>query len=210
MWSTAGTPALVFAACVSLAPVVRAQTAPPASQVTIRSLEWAGSGCPPGSVEGSVASDAKAFSLLFSQYQASVGPGIPIGESRKNCNLLLRLKFPQGWSFTILNVDYRGYASLDNRVRGTQRSGYFFEGQFPSGALRSDLVGPFDDNYEVRDRLGLDTVVWSPCGVDRALNINTEVRVNNRSNPRGSGLITTDNITGELTHVYGLQWRRCP
>lgn len=183
--------------------------APPANEVTIQSISWAGSGCPPGSVQGSMAPDAQAFSLLFSQYIASAGPGIPVTQNRKNCDLLVRLRFPQGWSFSVFTVDYRGYATLDARVRGTQRSAYFFEGQFPSAALRTDLVGPYDANYEIRDTLGLSAVVWSPCGAARALNINTEVRVNNRDNRQGSGLMTTDNITGELTHIYGVQWRRC-
>jgi hypothetical protein len=180
------------------------------AQVVIHDLTWAGTGCPRDSVASSVAPDRKAFSLAFSLYFASAGPGIPITENRKNCNLILRLSFPQGWSFTIFNVDYRGYALLDPRVSATQRSAYFFEGEFPSTALRTTLRGPFDDNYEIRDTLGLDAVVWSPCGEDRALNVNTEVRVNNRSNRQGSGLITNDTITGELEHTYGIRWRRCP
>jgi hypothetical protein len=177
--------------------------------VEIESLEWAGSGCPPDSVVGGVADDKRAFSLGFSEYLAEIGPGVPRTENRKNCNLILRLNFPQGWSFTIFEVNYRGFASLDRKVVGTQRSAYFFEGQFPSVALRTNLVGVFEDNYEIQDTLGLNALVWSPCGLERALNVNTEVRLDNRKNKKGSGIITTDTIDGELEHIYGIRWRRC-
>jgi hypothetical protein len=195
----------LFAMLSPLGSLAYAEEVPP--WVEIRELLWAGSGCPAGSVASSIASDYKAFSLAFDSYIASAGPDIPITENRKNCNLIIRLSFPSGWSFTIFNMDYRGFASLDEHVDGKQRSAYFFEGQYPSSALQTTLVGPYDDNYEIGDTV--DLAVYSPCGEDRALNINTEVRVNNRKNRNGYGLMTTDTITGELLHIYRLKWRKC-
>jgi hypothetical protein len=173
-------------------------------QVVITELKWAGSGCPPGSpVTSSVVRNRKALSLVFSSLDASAGPGVPITENRENCNLILRLSVPQGWSFTLFSADYRGFANLDRLVQATLRSAYFFEGEFPSSALEAHLVGPIDKKYRIRDTLDLDEVGWSPCGEDRALNVNTEVRVNNRSNRRGSGLIELNKT------LLGIKWRRC-
>jgi len=184
---------------------------PPVGSVTIRNLTWAGSGCPADTVSKNLDRDAQAFTLAFDSFIAVAGPTITDPrENRKNCNIIIDFTFPSGWSFTIFTVDYRGFAELDRWVTATQRSAYFFEGQFPSAALSTRLVGPIAGiNYERRDSLGLLNRIWSPCGGGRALNINAEVRVSNMANRQGSGQMTLDTVTGTVQHIYGLQWRRC-
>ena len=66
--------------------------APDPSQVYIRGINFAGSGCPAGSVSTNVAPDAKAFTLLFDQYIAEGGPGVPASSTRKNCQVLVDLQ----------------------------------------------------------------------------------------------------------------------
>ena len=41
----------------------------------------------------------------------------------------------------------------------------------------TNLIGPFDDNYKKTDTFSIDSTVWSPCGYDGMLNINSEVRI---------------------------------
>lgn len=176
--------------------------------VRIRSISYAGSGCPAGTVSQNVASDLKAFTLLFDSYIAETGPGVALREARKNCQIAVDLQFPSGWSYSILDVDYRGYASLERGVTGEQQSAYYFQGQARTATLKSVFRGPTQQDYQIRDSLGLEAVVWSPCGASRALNINTQVRLTS-TNRFASGLLTTDSIDGELTHVYGVRWRRC-
>jgi hypothetical protein len=177
--------------------------------VKLRSIAFAGSGCPAGSVAGNVSQDLTAFTLLFDQYIAEVGPGVPFSEKRKNCQLNIDFDFPQGWSYSLLTLDYRGYVSLDPRVTGTQQSSYYFQGQFTTARLRTPMVGPIDQDYQIRDVLGLSSVVWSPCGATRSLNINSEIRLDNSRNRLGRGLMTTDSIDGNVKLIYGIQWRRC-
>ncbi len=71
------------------------------------------------------------------------------------------------------------------------------------------MRGPIDLNYQIRDTLGLTALVWSPCGAQRALNINTEIRTDNSAFSSRHGLMTTDSIDGEVKLIYGLTWRRC-
>lgn len=182
-------------------------TSPNPNEVHIQSIAYAGSGCPAGTVSESVAPDAKAFTLLFDSYVAEGGPGILLKESRKNCQIAVDLRFPQGWSYTIFDVDYRGYVRIDRGASGLQKSSYYFQGQSLGASLQSTFVGPVDKDYHFRDTLGLDALVWSPCGMSRALNINTQVRVTTRASQRA--LMTIDSIDGQLTHVYGIKWRRC-
>jgi hypothetical protein len=179
------------------------------TNVRVRSIAYAGSGCPAGTVAENISPDAQAFTLLFDSFIAEAGPGVPFIAKRKNCQINIDLAFPGGWSFTLAHVDYRGYAALEKKVVGLQKSTYYFQGSASTAALQSKLVGPKDENYHYRDTLALSALVWSPCGGKRALNINSEVRVDNSASPYKSGLMTIDSIDGTLVHVYTLQWRRC-
>ncbi len=177
--------------------------------VRVRSISYAGSGCPAGSVASNTSPDRQAFTLLFDQYIAEVGPGVPFREKRKNCQVNLDLDFPQGWSYSIFSVDYRGYEALERGVKAAQQSSYYFQGQGSTAVLKTIMVGPTDQNFTIRDTLGLEALVWSPCGAQRALNINTQLTVDNSRASWSHGLITTDSIDGQLKLLYGIQWTRC-
>lgn len=198
---------LTFLLIILLGAPSFASFGPNPNEVFIDRISFAGSGCPAGSVSDMVSPDAKAFTLLFDSYVAEAGPGIPRKENRKNCQIAVDLRFPQGWSYTIFEVDYRGYANLDPGTSGLQQTTYYFQGSPSSTTLRSLFRGFFDDNYHIRDTLGLSALVWSPCGVIRPVNLNTEVRVQALGSRQA--LMTIDSIDGQLEHRYGIQWRRC-
>lgn len=180
----------------------------PDGNVYIRNIIYGGPGCPQGSVSQLVSPDKQSFTLLFDEYAAEIGPGIPRLKNRKSCQLAVDLSFPSGWSFSLATLDYRGFASLDSGVTGTQVASYYFQGQGYTGTFSTDIRGPYDDNYQVRDQIGLNAMVWSPCGATRALNIKTEVRLAARSSA-SKGVMTMDSVDGEVKQVYGLNWRRC-
>lgn len=199
--------AKLLLALVGVANISVAEIGPNPNEVHINKISYNGTGCPLGTVAENMADDAKAFTLLFDSYVAEAGPGIPFSANRKNCQIAVDLQFPQGWSYTIFTVDYRGYAKLEPGTSGAQQSTYYFQGQPKSAVLKTTYTGPKDSDYHIRDTLGLSSLVWSPCGVNRAVNINTQVRANATGGRRA--LMTLDSIDGELKHVYGIQWRRC-
>lgn len=43
--------------------------------------------------------------------------------------------------------------------------------------MTTTIKGPYDDNYIKTDELNVQTTVWSPCGQEGLLNINSEVRL---------------------------------
>lgn len=181
------------------------------SGVFIKNIRYNGTGCPAYSVSKNLSRDAKAFTLTFSDYIAEVGPGVSRREARKNCQVTVDLDFPMGWQYAVMSFDYRGFASLDRGVVAEQGVSYYFQGQGYTGRSSSRLRGEFDDDWQFRDRIGLDTYVWSPCGEKRALNINSYIKVKNRNrrNKRAEGIIGTDSMDGQITQQYGLTWRRC-
>jgi hypothetical protein len=177
--------------------------------VRVRKIAFAGSGCPAGTVAQNISPDRQAFTLLFDSYIAQVGAGVPFTEKRKNCQINVDLDFPNGWSYSLLTLDYRGYVALEPRVTGLQQSRYYFQGSSASATLKSTFRGPMDQNYQFRDTLGLSAVVWSPCGAQRALNINSELRLDNSQAPGRQGMLTNDSIDGALSLIYGFKWTNC-
>lgn len=50
--------------------------------------------------------------VLYDQFDASVGPGVPIFRNREFCQLNVKIHYPQGLSFTITKLDARGFAQV--------------------------------------------------------------------------------------------------
>ena len=199
---TRGMMGSVLALCFSAA--ASGQTAP--DWVRFRSINYAGSGCPAGTVAQNIAADRLAFTLLFDSYVAEAGPGVPLSQTRKNCQINIDLEFPSGWTYTVFAVDYRGFANLQAGVQGTQKSAYYFQGG-TGPAAQSTLYGPVLKDYFYRDVF--EAQVWSVCSVSRALNINSQIRVDNALAPANSGVMTIDSIDGHVVQTYGITWRRC-
>jgi len=183
-------------------------TGPNPSQVYVQSITYGGSGCPQGTVATSFSDDRTTFTMIFDQFIASVGPGVPQTEARKNCQINVNLHIPQGWSFSIASADYRGYVQLPKGVTATQKSIYYFQGEVAQVSADCNFVGPVAKDYLVHDEIPLNSVVWSDCKAVRPVNANTQVRIN--SAPQGAqAQITTDSIDGKIRHILGLEWKRC-
>jgi hypothetical protein len=178
--------------------------------VRIRSISYAGTGCKAGSVSQNVSPDLQAFTLLFDNFVAQTGPGVPLSEARKNCQIAIDLDFPSGWSYSLATLDYRGFVTLDAGVSAAQTSSYYFQGQGATARLSTPMFGPHTGDWQIRDTLGVSALVYSPCGLQRALNINTSILLSSRDR-NAQGLITTDSIDGQFKTLYryGLTWQRC-
>jgi len=177
--------------------------------VTISNLKFGGSGCPDGSVSAMLSPDYQALTLIFDDYMAEVGPDVQNAKKRLFCQIGVQLDFPPGLTFSLVDLTYSGFASLDPGLTAQQKSTYYFQGQKQddSYSFRTYLKGAWDGDYQRTDTL--ETVSWAPCGAKRSLNIVTSVQLDNKYNKRGSGLITLDSIDGQVTEEYGIRWRKC-
>ena len=194
------------------ASTVASANTPNPREVYIQGITYNGSGCPLGTVAENVSADAKAFTLTFSDYIAEAGPGVSLRDGRRNCQVTLDLKVPQGWQYSFGTFDYRGYVFLDRGMQAAHNTSYYFQGQGDTGRFESVMHGDIDRDYTFRDSIALGSMVWSSCDASRALNINTAINVRNsnkRRYPDAAGLITNDSIDGEIKHVFGIRWRRC-
>src|SRR5947208_7771357 len=79
--------------------VVTSPGGPDPSKVWISGITTGGTGCPDGTVSQVFSDDRSTFTLIFDTYIASLGPGVPITESRKNCQLNINLHYPGGFQY---------------------------------------------------------------------------------------------------------------
>jgi hypothetical protein len=178
--------------------------------VRVKSIAYAGSGCPAGSVATNVAPDRQAFTLLFDQYIAEVGPGVPFNQKRKNCQINLDLDYPSGWSYAVKKVSYSGFVDLDSRVTATAQTSIYFQGSAETAVAKKSITGPSSRSFDVTESFSSSSLAWSPCGARRSLNLNTQLLLTSSSS-RASGLAVIDTDSGLPGGVNNLKlvWKRC-
>ena len=193
--------------CLAFTPA--AASAAPSQQepgFTVRLLTANGTGCPPDSTTVSQV-DPTVFTVTYSAYTAFAGGGVSPTQRRLNCQINVQVGVPSGWTFGILEADYRGYAYLDNGARGTLTADYWFEGQSVTHPRQHLIYGPKDYNYTFSDQAGV--MAWAPCNFKAALEINTSVRVLPGYDSAFANELTLDSSVIGLGTLYHLGFRQC-
>ncbi|MGW7414691.1 DUF4360 domain-containing protein [Streptomyces sp. NPDC054863] len=186
--------------------------AAPQDRVTINLVQVNGSGCRPGSAAVAVSPDNTAFTVTYSEYLAQVGQGAKPTDFRKNCQLGLRVNVPQGYTYAVVQADYRGFADLERGASATQKASYYFQGTSGTDRRSHTFRGPYKNNWQASDRTGLEALIFAPCGVTRNFNINTELLVDaGSSNTKTTNsFMTMDSSDGSFNTKYHFSWKKCP
>jgi hypothetical protein len=98
-------------------------------------LASGGSGCKANSVATNFNDEGSVFTVLFSDFAATIGNGVASNLHRRFCGVSVRLNIPAGWTMKVEHVDWRGYVEIDRGVKATFGSHYFW------GERRDDKVG---------------------------------------------------------------------
>ncbi|MFB7508798.1 DUF4360 domain-containing protein [Streptomyces broussonetiae] len=182
---------------------------PPPDRIVIDSVAADGTGCPPGTASVAISPDNTTFSVTYSNYLAQVGPGSAPTDSRKNCQLNLRVHVPGGLTYAIVSADYSGFASLAPGASGTQRASYHFEGNATTTKTHH-FKGGFTNNWRTTDTVPVAALVFTPCGQERDLDINTELQVDpGTSSPSATSFMEMDSTNGTIKTVYHVALKRC-
>lgn len=185
------------------------QATPNPKDVKIQKLTYKGTGCPKNSATVNISPDLKAFTVVMSQYEASIDDAKRATRVTKDCDIAIDLKVPDGWSFMIYTVDYRGYvgltegatADIDSKIRfnGIDRHSRF-DGM--------SWTGPADENYHLRHTVEAKMRRVSACrGATRHLAIKSDITVTAKKG--ASAVMSVDSIDGELNQTYWIAWQRC-
>lgn len=166
-----------------------------------------GSGCPAGSVGTALNDSGTELSVFFDDFMVEAGGVTGKRVGRKNCSVGIPVHVPQGFSIALVDVDYRGYTYLPRGTRAMFSAEYFFAGS-RGPRLRKSFRGELDDEYLITDNLIARALVWSKCGADTILRINTSMTaISNRW--LDDVLATVDSADISTGVVYQIQWRRC-
>jgi hypothetical protein len=196
--------ALLFSAVI---PVGSAEFAP---KITVEVVTVNGSGCPAGTASVAPSTDGRSFRVSFSDFLAQSGPGAKPTDFRKNCQLSLRVSNADGLSYGISRITYRGFASLSPGAQGVQRASYYFAGQSQTTRRSHTFSGPFSDDWETSDSSANGDIVYVPCGENRNLNINSELRVDRgTSDTQAFNFMAMDSTQGRVSATYELAWKSC-
>jgi hypothetical protein len=186
-------------------------TSPPSDKIVIEVVTVNGSGCPSNTAAVAVSPDNTAFTVTYSNYLAQVGVGAAPTDIRKNCQLTILVHAPQGFSYAVAEADYRGFAHLEKGATSMEQSNYYFQGQPQTAAVSHPFSGPFDNDWQATDSTSVAALVFSPCGEERDLNINTELRVSGGTSnlKKTTSFMTMDSTDGSITTTYHFDWEAC-
>jgi len=205
-----GSAILMFASPAAAQPPLI--TDPPDDRIVVEVVTVNGSGCPAGTAAVAVAPDNTAFTVTYSAYMALVGVGASATDFRKNCQINVLVHVPQGFTFAIAKADYRGFASLARGSNALLKANYYFQGHSQTEFRQHGLGSPYDDNWQASDETPVTALVYRPCGDQRLLNVNTELRVNKGSSDtkKTTSLIAMDSTDGSFNTLYHFHWKTCP
>lgn len=168
--------------------------------------EYGGTGCPSGSASVALSPDQKSISVLFDQYVVEAGGAKSF--DRKNCNIAIPVRVPQGYSVSVFAIDYRGFAGLPSGARAQLNVDYFLAGNGRGVRSTKTFRGPYTSDYLTNDSLAMESVVWSGCGADTNLRANTTLLVQSNSR-REQAMATVDSADVKAGLVYHIQWKQC-
>lgn len=178
-----------------------------ASDIVLGEPIYGGSGCPSGTAQATLSPDSKTLSVLFDQYIAEAGTSVGKTLDRKSCNLAIPVTIPQGLSVSLIKVDYRGFVSVPKGASARFGVEYFFAGARGPSTVEN-FRGPVEREYTITDKLQASAIVWSACGEDVTLRVNSNMLA--KSNARGDDVLATvDSTDVDTKMVYHLQWKQC-
>ncbi|MEV2238216.1 DUF4360 domain-containing protein [Micromonospora sp. NPDC049891] len=181
-------------------------TATPDSEITVEVVAANGSGCAPGTARVVAHPDNTGFRIRYFDFVATAGRGVDVTDSRKNCQLGVLVNVPAGWTIAVAAADYRGRARIPAGATGRQRTSYYWQGSSETSRTDATFTGPYNGFWGTSDVAPV--LLYTPCGQQRVLNVNTELRVDagTASSSVSMSMTTTE---GDVDTLFNLKWERC-
>jgi hypothetical protein len=162
---------------------------------------YSGSACPKKSVSISINDTKDVISVAFKDYIAQ-SSGKSKNSLRKKCNILIPIQVKKGWSVSLIDTNYTGKITLPAGTEASFTNVYSFAGQRGS-RFHTNFKGPHDQPYNLHDPLSEFANVWSGCGSETSVRINSSLLL--KPNPTG----TSSTIDARQGFVTKLRYRKC-
>ncbi len=164
---------------------------------------FSGTGCSVDSV--AFLATKEAFTLIFSNYLAERGPGIPRVENFSNCRIKTRVTVPAGYNAEVVSVDYRGFTRVENRTISLLVTAFKLGTIQVGSSPVKYFIGPKEVDFFKRDKPYFTRK--DRCTKTRVvpLELNSYIAVLGDSSAQG--VIALDSIDGVVEAKLSL--RRC-
>lgn len=199
---------VLAATILACGPAAQALAMVPADPITVEVVTVNGSGCPAGTAVVKPLADNTGFTVGYTSYVATDGGAAAPTDFRKNCQLALLVHVPQGFTYAVARADYAGSARLASGASGLQRANYYFQGSAVDTYSDHELSGPLYGRWSATDTAAVADLVYAPCGSERILNVNTELRVDGGTSGAASSL-RMSSTSGSVNTVYHFSWQEC-
>jgi hypothetical protein len=176
-----------------------------------------GTGCPVGTSKVSISEGGQYFLVEFPKYELQL--------SSKNkqvvqeCIMQVDVETPDNYQFAVSKLLYGGDVDIGAGVQMRVVGRYWFQGD-QSGTRETErqnqMMGPAKQDYMFAYTPERETLIWSPCGKHRNLNVYTRLQLLNGTPAKGgyanlgnarSGVALGDDSANAL--VFGFAWRKC-
>jgi hypothetical protein len=196
----------VFCTVLALSPSTPARAAVPDGNITLEVIAVNGSGCAPGTATAIAHSDKTGFRIRYYDFVAEAGGTADPTDRRKNCQVGVLVTVPAGWTFAIAEAEYRGRARLQAGATGLQRTNYYWQGSSANNSSEETFTGPLNGYWDTSDVAPV--LVYTPCGEQRVLNINAELRVD-AGNAAARSSMSMRSSDGDVDTLFNVNWQRC-
>ncbi|MFI0482847.1 DUF4360 domain-containing protein [Actinomadura sp. 9N215] len=168
-----------------------------------------GAGCLPGTAAVDLSDDAESFTVDYGDHTAQAGGASEPADARSLCQITLKAHLPEGFTYAISQTDYRAHANLQSGAKAVLKATYFFQAGWPPKITTLDLAGPYDEKFQITERIPADQIVWKPCGSERDLTLHSDLRVDKgTSDPAKASFLSMNSAGGGKT-TYHLVWKFC-
>ncbi|WUI00305.1 DUF4360 domain-containing protein [Spirillospora sp. NBC_00431] len=160
----------------------------------------------------SVSQSSGGFSISFSDFHVRAGGDSDPAEARKRCQVSVvpPVQVPKGFTYAITQVEVRGFADLATGSTGTLKLEEYFEGAGPTRTMTHDIAGPRSGGWVTTDLIPVGALVWKPCGEDRLLHVNSELRVSpDKADPSRVNVMGLDSDPARDRMIFHLTWKTC-
>lgn len=187
---------------------------PPTGPLRIEIMTTIGVGCQ-GGVDARLAPGNSAFEVIYHDFLAKLGPGVPRIEARKHCQVAVELTAPKGYTYAISRADYAGALHLEKGATARTATSFYTSGFFNTTHPSKNFTGPLDGTWAWSESVDTPSLQFYPCGERRYINLDGALQLSaGTPDPGATSMISfTPDATppgGAVSATYHLAWLTCP
>ncbi len=166
-------------------------------------------GCPAGTYSIVTSPDGSALSVLFDNFVVA-GTDANGGFASMTCAMEIPLHLPEGYSLGVYQIDYRGFAHLDDKQRGELQVDYGTGRGNRGRRFHRDVRGAYDGDFTFNENLRGGILKRVGCGDAAVLNFAATLTLVSKRDGR-EGKMVLDSVDGAPAGglVFALDLKKC-